>query len=52
MPLNDDPNALTDEEYAALMADMETRAEPCPVAVPPSVVTEALARLDNEDHSG
>ena len=62
VPLHeDDPAAdgnLTDEEYAALLAEMAARGaaqgEPaCRIAVPINVLTEALAQLDNqEDHRG
>jgi hypothetical protein len=49
VPLNDDPDALSDHEYAALLAEAETTAEPCPVAVPADELAAALARLDAED---
>lgn len=55
MPLNDDPDALTDEEYAALLEDMAARAAannepPCRMAVPAHEVDAALARLDANNH--
>lgn len=55
MPLNDDNEALTDEEYAALLDEMEARAiangePPCRMAVPPAEVAAALARLDLNNH--
>lgn len=51
MPLNDDPEAISDDQYAALLAEMEARAAeqgepPCRMAVPADVLAEALARLD------
>lgn len=46
MPLNDDPDALTDDQYNALLAEAEATAEPCPAAVPPDVLEAALARLE------
>lgn len=56
MPLHeDDPSAdgnLSDDEYAALLDEMEARAAeqgepPCRMAVPAGVLAEALARLDD-----
>jgi hypothetical protein len=47
MPLNDDPDAMTDEAYSELLAEAEANAEPCPVAVPADEVDAALGRLDN-----
>lgn len=52
MPLNDDPDALSDEQYSALLAEAEATAEPCPVAVPADVLADALARLDAEGDDG
>lgn len=49
MPLNDDPNALGDEAYAALLAEAEKTAKPCPVAPPADEVAAAVARLDAKD---
>lgn len=49
MPLNDDPDALSDDEYSALLAVAEETAEPCPVAAPADEVAAALARLDADD---
>jgi hypothetical protein len=55
MPLNDDdPSAegnLTDEQYSALLDEMEARAAeqdepPCRLAVPAEAVAEAVHRLD------
>ncbi len=46
VPLNDDPDALSDAEYDALLAEAEQNAEPCPVAVPADELAAALARLD------
>lgn len=53
MPLNEDPEAISDAQYAALLAEMETRAAeqgepPCRMAVPADVLAAALARLDGE----
>lgn len=45
MPLNDDPDALPDDEYWTLVGQ---DVEPCPAAVPEDVLREALARLDGE----
>jgi hypothetical protein len=47
MPLNNDPNALTDDQYNQLLADAEATAEPCPAAVPPDQLEAALARLES-----
>lgn len=49
MVLNDDPDALSDQEYAVLLAEAEDNAEPCPVSVPADEVAAALARLDASD---
>jgi hypothetical protein len=47
MPLNDDPEAMSDAAYWALVGE----GEPCPNAVPADVVADALARLDDfEDY--
>jgi len=46
MPLNDDPDAVNDEEYDALLTAAEQTAEPCPSAIPPDELDAALARLD------
>lgn len=46
MPLNDDPDALPDDKYDALLIEAEESAEPCPAAVPAYVVDAAIARLD------
>ena len=43
MPLNEDPDAMSDDEYWALFDD----AEPCPHRVPEDALAEALARLDD-----
>jgi hypothetical protein len=52
MPLNDDPDALSDERYSALLAEAEKTAEPCPVAVPADEVAAAVARLDKKADDG
>lgn len=54
MPLNEDPEALTDEQYDALLDEMAARAaeqgEPvCRMAVPEHELAAALARLDDFD---
>jgi hypothetical protein len=49
MPLNDDPDALSDHEYAALLAEAEQTAEPCPAAVPADEVAATVARLDADN---
>jgi hypothetical protein len=50
VPLNDDvENSLSDHEYAALLAEIEPNAEPCPVSVPADELAAALARLDAQD---
>jgi hypothetical protein len=49
VPLNDDPNALPDHEYAALLVEAEKTAEPCPAAVPADEVAAAVARLDDAE---
>ena len=46
VPLDDDPDALSDEQYSALLAEAVETAEPCPVAVPADELAAALARLD------
>jgi hypothetical protein len=46
LPLNDDPDALSDSAYAALLAEIQPNVEPCPVAVPADELAAALARLD------
>ena len=46
MPLNNDPEALSDSAYWDLVG---RDARPCPNAIPPRVLADALARLD--DHS-
>ena len=46
MPLNDDPEALTDEEYWELVS---RDAQRCPNAVPPDVLAQALQRLSDEE---
>jgi len=46
MPLNDDPDALPDDEYDKLLTAAEATAEPCPSAVPPDELAAALARLE------
>lgn len=51
MPLNDDPEALSDDDYSALLDEMAARAAeqgepPCRMAVPADVLAAALARLD------
>jgi hypothetical protein len=56
MPLNDDPEALTDAQYKALLDEMAARAAeqgepPCRMAVPADELAAALARLDDfEDY--
>jgi hypothetical protein len=55
MPLNDDPEALTDEEYAELaernrQACMDAGEAACSDAPPLSIVAAALARLDLNNH--
>jgi hypothetical protein len=54
MPLNDDPDALSDDDYEALMDEMAARAAergepPCRMAVPAGELAAALARLDDHD---
>ena len=54
MPLNDDPEAVSDEHYAELSALCRANAEaegnpPCRAAVPADVLAESLARLDAQD---
>jgi hypothetical protein len=46
MPLNDDPGSLTDDEYWDLVS---RDAQPCPNGIPPLVLADALARLDDFD---
>lgn len=47
MPLNDDvENALSDQEYAVLLAEAQEGAEPCEAAVPAGELAAALARLE------
>jgi hypothetical protein len=53
MPLNEDPDALTDAEYWALVGDVEFAAasqgeRPCSMAVPVDVLAAALERLDDQ----
>ncbi len=55
MPLNDDPEAITDDEYEQLSAELRAAAEaegaaPCPAAVDPYVLSRALTRLDANNH--
>jgi hypothetical protein len=45
MPLNDDPDALDDDSYWAVVSQ---GAQPCPSAIPAHVVADALARLDDQ----
>lgn len=52
MPLNDDPHALTDEQYERLITEAEATAEPCPAAIPPDVVAATVARLDQAANDG
>ena len=47
MPLNDDPEALDDRAYWDLV--FSRPAEPCPNAVPPDVLAQALQRLSDEE---
>jgi len=49
VPLNDDADALSDQEYAVLLAEAQETAEPCEVAVPADELAAALARLDAAD---
>ena len=54
MPLNDDPEAISDDEYAELSALCRANADaegnpPCRAAVPADVLAESLARLDAQD---
>ena len=49
VPLTDDVDALSDDEYQALLDAVEEDSEPCPVAVPADEVAAALARLDASD---
>lgn len=54
MPLNEDPGAISDEDYDALLDQMQARAAeqgepPCRMAVPPDVLAQALARLDRSE---
>lgn len=46
MPLNEDPDAMSDSAYWALVSQ---GAKPCPNAIPADVVAEAVARLDDRD---
>lgn len=53
MPLNDDPEAISDDDYEALSAELRAAAEAegapvCDVCVPPDVLADALARLDSD----
>ena len=50
MPLNDDPEALPDADYWAMVGE---DAQPCSMAIPPDVLAEALARLEaaDDDHA-
>lgn len=49
MPLNDDPDALSDNEYLERLDAAEADAEPCPVSVPPDVLAAVLAELDEQE---
>lgn len=49
MALNDDPNALSDEEYEALFDEADAVAEPCVASVPPHELEAALARLEESN---
>jgi hypothetical protein len=49
MPLTDDVDALSDDEYQALLDAVEENSEPCPAAVPADVLADSLARLDASD---
>lgn len=51
MPLNEDPAAVSDDDYAELIRQAEERADAagnpvCASAVPADVLAASLARLD------
>ena len=49
VPLNDDEDALSDHDYAALLLEAEETSVPCQSAVPADVLESALEHLDADN---
>jgi hypothetical protein len=47
--LNDDEDALSDHDYAALLLEAEETSVPCQSAVPADVLESALEHLDADN---